>query len=1088
MFPKTMKTVIVFFMFYSFVLLSQTQPLVMIQNGHRGIVYTKILSPDSNYIATSGEDNLIKIWDFQTKKLMHSITVLGITKNMDDRILLRFSPDSKQLISTVQIRKKISDEEFVYPVQVWDVVSGKNIAMFKHPEMYKVRPMHDVTISSDGKKIFTIDAWGRVDVWDAKKGSILKTKKIDVYKPTFSPYGTYLAAVNSKYDSVFVYSVESGELVYSANSKSSSTSEFLTPTVFSYDESMLRVFASRSERTFTDITVAEKKIVGTGSLNKDPRSNLFPQKVLELTDLQEEFRKNNNEDLSSIVVSPDEAFVAFGNNGVLSIVDFSTGKQTVTTLSLLKKIYGLSLNSDAVLLAGGSEKKLFIHNVPSLTLQDTFSLPYEIQSTCWIPNSDEILIGTREMMLYRYNYRERRIVSSWKIDRYRFQAIVKISVTPDSKTALVLASHYSGMSAFQYYEWSTTVSRVPIFIDLVSGKEIMKEKYKEFYQEDNGKKRHYKNFTEIHGGSFALSKDRSMMLTGEYSGGIYFWDLKKKEKYNRSGHRQQILSLALSPDDKVLASSGEDNVIILREPRSHRVIHTIINTGEPAYTIEFTRSGKYLIAYGRDNAVRWIETKNWKTVFTVLPQEQGKSFAIIADDNYYWSAKQGIQNIHFLQNGSIFAFDQFDLQYNRPDLLLKKFGKAPYATITAFTKAYEKRLKKMGFTPANFEKERSLNIPVITLSNVPKSISGSSNGTIIFSIKAGDKQFLLDRLLIDVNGIPLYGVRGLSLKDKSTKQIEKNISLQLSQGKNNIKVSVMNEKGVESLAERFELSYIPAVRKPSNLYVISIGVSSFKQSEYNLTYADKDANDIVALLKTQQGKKYEKVFTYQFSNQQAIRENILRVKEELSKSSVYDEVIFFAASHGLLDDELDYYIATHDIDFANPQLRGLRYDELEDLLDGIPARNKIMLLDACHSGEVDKEENILAAANTSTSGEVKARGFKVVKAKANSIGLANSFELMKELFADLRRNNGAVVISSASGKEYALESGEWKNGVFTYSILEGLKNNKCDLNNDRSTTVTELREYVSKKVQELTNGKQNPTGRSENLENDFKVW
>lgn len=48
------------------------------------------------------------------------------------------------------------------------------------------------------------------------------------------------------------------------------------------------------------------------------------------------------------------------------------------------------------------------------------------------------------------------------------------------------------------------------------------------------------------------------------------------------------------------------------------------------------------------------------------------------------------------------------------------------------------------------------------------------------------------------------------------------------------------------------------------------------------------------------------------------------------------------------------------------------------------------------------------------------------------IGLKNSFELMQELFADLRRGTGAIVISSASVKEFAFESDAWHNGVFTY--------------------------------------------------------
>jgi len=36
--------------------------------------------------------------------------------------------------------------------------------------------------------------------------------------------------------------------------------------------------------------------------------------------------------------------------------------------------------------------------------------------------------------------------------------------------------------------------------------------------------------------------------------------------------------------------------------------------------------------------------------------------------------------------------------------------------------------------------------------------------------------------------------------------------------------------------------------------------------------------------------------------------------------------------------------------------------------------------------------------------------------------------------------------------------------------------------------VSELKQYISTKVQELTGGKQNPTSRTENMEFDFRVW
>ena len=104
------------------------------------------------------------------------------------------------------------------------------------------------------------------------------------------------------------------------------------------------------------------------------------------------------------------------------------------------------------------------------------------------------------------------------------------------------------------------------------------------------------------------------------------------------------------------------------------------------------------------------------------------------------------------------------------------------------------------------------------------------------------------------------------------------------------------------------------------------------------------------------------------------------------------------------------------------------------------------------------------------------------------MGLKNSFELMQLLFADLKRGTGAMVISSASGVEFAYEGEQWKNGVFTYALLEGLKTGNCDLNGDGNILVSEIREYVIDKVSELTNGNQNPTSRKENLEYDFSAW
>lgn len=79
---------------------------------------------------------------------------------------------------------------------------------------------------------------------------------------------------------------------------------------------------------------------------------------------------------------------------------------------------------------------------------------------------------------------------------------------------------------------------------------------------------------------------------------------------------------------------------------------------------------------------------------------------------------------------------------------------------------------------------------------------------------------------------------------------------------------------VESQEEKIEVIYKPATPVRPSLYVIGIGVSNFKQSEYNLIYADKDAGDIVNLFK-QQSNKYGIVKTFLLQNHLATVENIL---------------------------------------------------------------------------------------------------------------------------------------------------------------------------------------------------------------------
>jgi hypothetical protein len=212
------------------------------------------------------------------------------------------------------------------------------------------------------------------------------------------------------------------------------------------------------------------------------------------------------------------------------------------------------------------------------------------------------------------------------------------------------------------------------------------------------------------------------------------------------------------------------------------------------------------------------------------------------------------------------------------------------------------------------------------------------------------------------------------------------------------------------------------------------------------------------------------------------KENILALQSRLYSLSEDDMVILSYSGHGLLSKELDYYLSTYDISFSDPAAKGLSYDALESLVDGIRPRKKLVMIDACHSGELDKEEiaNIEAATQALDSLGTKTKSTIKIRQKTN-VGMRNSFELMQSLFVNVSRGTGATIISAAGGMQYAQERAVLKNGVFTFSVIDAF-------NRNTTLTVSQLKKAVGDSVVQLTNGLQRPTSRNETNNYDWIVW
>ena len=434
---------------------------------------------------------------------------------------------------------------------------------------------------------------------------------------------------------------------------------------------------------------------------------------------------------------------------------------------------------------------------------------------------------------------------------------------------------------------------------------------------------------------------------------------------------------------------------------------------------------------------------------------------------------------------NVISFEQLDVKYNRPDKVLEAIGSSDIALINSYRNAYIKRINKLGINDIAFNDDNS--VPEADFANRDNIKLEQTNENLELHIIASDKSYPLDRYNIWINEVPLFGQRGISIRNANTKNFDKTITIKLSQGDNKIETSVTNTNGIESYRMPLSVKYIPATTAAAKVYFIGIGINEFADNSHNLTWCVQDIRDLTKTMQSKYGSQFIVLDT--FFNQNVTLSNIQSLKQKLLNSDINDKVIIAYSGHGLLSKDYDYYLSSYNVNFSRPEEEGIPYDAIENLFDSIPAREKILLLDACHSGEVDKEE--LQKINTSTAGlaknNIKAnpanKGVFIIDDDTGTgkLGLQNSFELMQNLFVNVGKGTGAIIISASGGVQFAQERSELGHGVFTYSVIEAMNNNE-------HMKVSDFKKYIGNRVLELTNGLQKPTTRNETIAVDWTVW
>ena len=500
---------------------------------------------------------------------------------------------------------------------------------------------------------------------------------------------------------------------------------------------------------------------------------------------------------------------------------------------------------------------------------------------------------------------------------------------------------------------------------------------------------------------------------------------------------ERSLSLAILPDRSGLVL-GCDWTLRLFDSGGKQ--SWFVNVPASAWGVN--TNGKIITAAHADGTIRWYRVSDGRQLLAFFPHNDRKRWVLWTPSGYY-DASPGAEDLigWHINNGKEQAADFFPLSRfrsarYRPDVIdqvLKTLDEKE-AIRLANTEAGRKEMAEIPL------REK---LPPIVAITSPSDGARVSESPVKLQYSARSQAPLTGlKVLVDGRPVSVEGI-GDTPKDSGILSIpipprdcEVSIIVENLHASGEPATVRLKWKGAAA-KEEFQI-------KPK-LYVLAIGVSQYQDPGLRLGLAAKDALDFGEVWKSQEGAMYAGTEVRLLTDAQATKGNILDGLEWIQRQVTQKDVaILFFAGHGINDSSGMFYFLPVDADLDRLKRTGISQSDITSTVAAI-AGKVLVFIDACHSGNL--------------MGKVKRRGTGDIAAVINELASAE---------------NGAVVFSSATGRQYALENPEWGNGAFTKALVEGASG-KADFMGKGRITVNMLDLYVSERVKELTQGQQTPT-------------
>ncbi|MCL2932843.1 MAG: serine/threonine protein kinase [Trichodesmium sp. MAG_R03] len=163
---------------------------------HRAPIWSVVISPNNEIVASSSGDRTVKVWDLKTGFL-----IFNFPDHSDIVYSIDISSDGKKLVSGS------ADQT----IKIEDLDTGELINTLTGHK----GPIRSVKITPDGEKIVSGSYDTTIKIWDLKTGKLIKTLSghiAEVISVDISPDGHYIAS-GSKDNTIKIWDIETGELL-----------------------------------------------------------------------------------------------------------------------------------------------------------------------------------------------------------------------------------------------------------------------------------------------------------------------------------------------------------------------------------------------------------------------------------------------------------------------------------------------------------------------------------------------------------------------------------------------------------------------------------------------------------------------------------------------------------------------------------------------------------------------------------------------------------------------------------------------------------------------------------------------------------